>query len=83
MSQPTFLSKGTTPQLKDTEWYIQQRILGALNSGGFSLAPITGSPEGVTTAPPGSTVYDSAGNDFWVKSTGTGNTGWVRIVNGS
>lgn len=43
----------------------------------------TGSPEGVITAPPGSTylqtdsVTDVKGWIRWIKSTGTGNTGWI------
>lgn len=43
----------------------------------------TGSPEGVITAPPGSTylqtdsVVDVKGWIRWIKSTGTGNTGWI------
>lgn len=39
-----------------------------------------GSPEGVITAPPGSTYTNSnggAGTTFYVKESGTGNTGWV------
>lgn len=40
----------------------------------------TGSPEGVVTAPPGSFYSNTsggAGASFWVKESGTGNTGWV------
>lgn len=40
----------------------------------------TGSPEGVVTAPVGSTWIDTAattGAIKWVKASGTGNTGWV------
>lgn len=39
----------------------------------------TGSPEGVVTAPIGSFYSDKAGGSgttFWVKESGTGNTGW-------
>lgn len=39
-----------------------------------------GSPEGVVTAPPGSTYVDTLGSGFWVKFTGTGNTGWVQLI---
>jgi len=41
---------------------------------------ISGSPEGVVTAPPGSTVFDltgGAGTTLFVKESGTGNTGWT------
>jgi hypothetical protein len=40
----------------------------------------SGSPEGVLTASPGSTYRNSsggAGTSFYVKESGTGNTGWV------
>ena len=40
----------------------------------------TGSPEGVVTAPVGSLYSRSdggAGTSFYVKESGTGNTGWV------
>ncbi|MEN3369932.1 MAG: hypothetical protein V7609_2075 [Verrucomicrobiota bacterium] len=40
----------------------------------------SGSPNGVVTAPPGSTYTNTAGGavvTFYVKESGTGNTGWV------
>ncbi len=43
----------------------------------------TGSPEGVVSAPPGSdyrNLAGGAGSTFWVKQTGTGNTGWVAVA---
>ena len=52
-------------------------------SGGSSATtPLTGtgSPEGVKTADPGTTYLDTSTNGFWVKATGTGNTGWQPIV---
>ncbi len=36
-----------------------------------------GSPEGVVTASPGATYWDTAGQFFYVKDSGTGNTGWA------
>lgn len=39
----------------------------------------TGSPEGVVSAPPGSTYIQTdgaSGSEIWDKATGTGNTGW-------
>lgn len=39
-----------------------------------------GSPEGVVTAPPGSTYRNTSGGavtSFYVKESGTGNTGWI------
>lgn len=34
MASPTFLAGGSTPNPKDTTWFIEQRILGALVDGG-------------------------------------------------
>lgn len=42
-----------------------------------------GAPTGVVTAPPGSdyrNLSGAAGAIFWVKQSGTGNTGWVAIA---
>jgi len=51
-----------------------------LGSSGPRIMSGTGSPEGVVTAPVGSTWTDTAtttGAIQWIKATGTGNTGWV------
>ena len=51
-----------------------------LGSSGPRVMSGTGSPEGVVTAPVGSTWTDTAattGAIQWIKATGTGNTGWV------
>ncbi len=48
-------------------------------TGGGGLAG-TGSPEGVVTANPGATYLDTSNGFFYVKATGTGNTGWLAIV---
>ena len=42
----------------------------------------TGSPEGVVSAVPGNTYFDktSGAEHFWIKKTGTGNTGWFQII---
>lgn len=51
-----------------------------VGSGGPKILGGTGSPEGVVTAPVGSTYIDTAattGAIKWIKATGTGNTGWV------
>lgn len=42
----------------------------------------TGSPEGVVTAQPRKTYLDTAaaaGSNFYVKKTGSGNTGWQLV----
>lgn len=48
-------------------------------SGGGGLAG-AGSPEGSVTASPGATYLDTSSNGFWVKKTGTGNTGWIQLI---
>lgn len=50
---------------------------GSGGSGGLQGA---GSPEGVVTADPGTTYVDSTGHAFYVKETGSGNTGWLQYV---
>lgn len=51
------------------------------SSGGVTTVTTTGvSPEGVTTAAVGSFVYDSVASTFWVKATGSGNTGWIQLI---
>lgn len=49
-------------------------------SGGVFDSTGVGSPEGVVTAPVGSTYRNTlsvSGGVFWVKQSGGGNTGWV------
>ena len=41
-----------------------------------------GSPEGVVTANPGRTYLNTTDEGFWVKKTGTGNTGWINLIEG-
>ncbi len=38
-----------------------------------------GTPEGAVIANPGSCCRDIANGDFYIKNTGTGNTGWLQI----
>lgn len=83
MPSPEFLG-GSTPNRSDAIWAIEQKILGAIKDGGGSggsggLAG-TGSPEGVVTASPGATYYDTSSGAFYAKETGTGNTGWVALI---
>jgi hypothetical protein len=43
----------------------------------------SGTPQGVVTAPPGSdyrNLTGSAGSVFWIKQSGTGNTGWFAVA---
>ncbi len=63
-------------------------ILGAVSNitsggGGGTGGPGivgTGSPEGVVTAPVGTSYFNSATNSFWYKKTGAGNTGWAQLL---
>lgn len=40
----------------------------------------TASPEGAVTALPGATYVNTATGNFWVKASGTGNTGWKAQI---
>lgn len=77
----------TTPLQSDPRRVIQVKILNALNNaGGAGTGTGTfagvGSPEGVVAAAAGSTYYDTASGDFWVKETGAAGTTtlWVLLV---
>jgi hypothetical protein len=39
-----------------------------------------GSPQGVVTAAPFTTYWDTAGQSLWIKNSGFGNTGWNQIT---
>jgi hypothetical protein len=55
-------------------------LMIALNSGSLGVFAGTGSPEGVVTASRGSTFHRTdggAGTSYYVKESGTGNTGWA------
>lgn len=47
---------------------------------GISQGVVAGSPEGVTTAPVGSTRIDSATGTEYRKTMGAGNTGWCAVA---
>lgn len=40
----------------------------------------TGNPNGSVAANPSSLCHDPVAGDVWIKATGTGNTGWVKIL---
>lgn len=83
MASPTFFTRGHTPTLTDTNWFILQRILGALND--ISSSGVTGlvmlglvDPEGVVSAAEGTPYLNTALKTFWIKQGGgSGNTGWT------
>jgi hypothetical protein len=79
MANPVFLSGGSTPNRNDSQWFIEQRILGAIKDGG-SL-----SGHGVPAASLGndgdlyvdldtSLVYSKAGG-VWTNISGSVTTG--------
>lgn len=66
----------------------QAQILVLLNALSDSLSGGAGGggevgvvdPEGVVTAEPGTTYWNSANQTFWVKQSGSGDTGWVQLI---
>ena len=58
------------------------RVASDTEASGFSIRLGRGSPEGVIAAPPGSDYRNldgGAGQTFWLKRTGAGNTGWFAL----
>lgn len=52
---------------------------GSTSSGGGGLVG-DGPPEGVVTAPEGTTYLDRLNDNFYAKRTGSDNTGWVPLI---
>ena len=50
---------------------------GGSASGGVTIG--TGSPQGNETADPGEMFWSTTANAFWLKQSGTGNTGWILL----
>lgn len=72
---PTTITAGVTPGHADAH----VKLNTMYNAMGNMVYYGTGSPEGVVTAIVGAEYTDKAGADGlikWVKTTGTGNTGW-------
>jgi hypothetical protein len=58
----------------------------SMGGSGTSLRAVDGSPEGVTTAPPGSLACrrdGASGTSLYTKVSGTGNTGWEAVGSAS
>lgn len=74
--------EGTTALATDSELRSLQKIVELLNNGAGGGGGLSGSgsPEGVETANPGTTYWDATNDVFYVKDTGTGNTGWREII---
>lgn len=77
-SQPFVFITG--PSFPPANTPISVLIVSGSSSGSVSGITGTGSPEGAQTATPGITYYDSSTGQFWVKATGSGNTGWVLLI---
>lgn len=56
------------------------KIPGFGGGGNTSSSAGSGSPEGVVTRSPGATYWDVTNQVFYVKDTGTGDTGWVALI---
>jgi hypothetical protein len=87
--QETLLAQACTNgflQLAQTNPALAQAIFMQLlcnvSAGGVAGIGLAGagSPEGVVTASPGTTYLNTADESFWVKKTGTGNTGWIELI---
>jgi len=78
-STPARLGVGTDGQVLTAD---STAASGTKWTGPFELRG-TGQPESVVTAPPGTYYTDTAGTAGawrWLKTTGTGNTGWVTAL---
>ena len=62
--------------------YVMIQAIRGISTGGGGGGGESGvgSPEGVVTANPGTTYFDTLNKIFWVKQTGAGNTGWFQLV---
>lgn len=63
--------------------YLMIQALRNISSGSGVTgcpAPAAGNPEGVVTADPGCTYLNLTDSSFWVKRTGSGNTGWEALI---
>lgn len=60
---------------------VLQTMIASVTGAATGTLAGSGSPEGVLTGIVGNTYYDTTNDDFYVKKTGSGNTGWKRIIN--
>lgn len=59
------------------------QIPGPQGEDAAVVAPAIGDPEGVVTGNPGQTYLNTTDDSFWIKKTGTGNTGWIELIGGA
>lgn len=57
--------------------------LGDTSGSGPRLIVVAAPPEGVTTAPVGSTAFDATNGKLYFKQSGAGNTGWAEVSVGA
>lgn len=78
----TFFPEGTAALPTDSEQRSLIKLVDLVGSGAGGGGGLSGSgsPEGVVTASPGRTYYDTSSSGFWVKHSGAGNTGWVQLL---
>lgn len=78
-----FLSKFMHSPLLSYTLKIARLALAQANAAASTIAALpthtisAADPEGVVTAAPASTHFNTATETKWTKKTGTGNTGWV------
>lgn len=84
MASPTFFGDGHTPAVHDTEWRINQKILGALIDGGGGAGTSTKENLALGGAVPpvdGSVtafeVYDTDTGNFWYNKGTLASPSWV------
>lgn len=69
-------------QADGIELYLLCELANNGGGGGTGGESGSGSPEGAVTAEPGTTYYDTVNSIFWVKGSGSGNTGWIQLIGG-
>src|SRR6185295_7828399 len=78
----TFYPEGTTATPNDSAQRSLTKIVDLIGGGGLGNLYGSGSPEGVVTANVGQGYVNINNGNFWVKQTGTGNTGWTIVSGG-
>ena len=56
------------------------QIPGPAGADATNVPPGVVDPEGVVVGTPGQNYLNSATDTYWVKKTGTGNTGWMKLI---
>ncbi len=64
----------------EIQTYLLCQLVAGGGTGGGAVEPGAVDPEGSVTGTPGQTYFNSTNGTFWVKSSGSGNTGWVQLI---